>query len=379
MAVLTRTFNKGEVIFSEGSTGQAVYLVRAGLVEITREHDGKHTVLARLGSKEVIGELAILPRRPRTVTATAVEFTELLVLDRPVLTQMFERAPKPVTSILQTLAKRLDEALQQLAEVSRPSSDIVAYARLLELLSRTGQEARPMAGRGAKTEEQPSSVLRREVLEYAETLLGQTSHRARAVLKQMAGLHLITLQGVGEQMRIEFQRTDIIKRAEGLEASVGEALGGRLMAYLELLDAGAAADRVGVTKEQMLRKVARNEFTDDLIVFRRQILDEILATKGKSFFAERKRKSPEEFSELEDIEFLDRNTLHKAIAKFDPLELAKLMYGREDAVRQRIHSCLTEKRRADLKTEEDAIGEPDYVEVTDLEARLLNAIKQIAT
>ena len=103
----------GEVAIRQGEVGERFYVVRSGQVQV--ERDGQ--VLARLGSGEAFGEIALLLDVPRTATVIAEEPTELLALDatdfRDVLAHYLGRAGElERLSHLRLLShKRLDEVV----------------------------------------------------------------------------------------------------------------------------------------------------------------------------------------------------------------------------------------------------------------------------
>jgi CRP-like cAMP-binding protein len=72
-----RQAEPGEVVLREGEVGHELYLVVSGKVRVQRGEQ----VLAELGPRAVIGELAALDPGPRAATVTAIEPTLLLSLD----------------------------------------------------------------------------------------------------------------------------------------------------------------------------------------------------------------------------------------------------------------------------------------------------------
>jgi MFS family permease len=68
----------GEVVLQEGADSDRFYVIESGLVEVTQEG----AVLRREGPGEFFGEIGLLRDVPRTATVTAVEDTEMLVLER---------------------------------------------------------------------------------------------------------------------------------------------------------------------------------------------------------------------------------------------------------------------------------------------------------
>jgi NADH dehydrogenase len=62
-------FEPGQVIINQGESGDRMYLITEGEVEVLRgESDGKKTLLATLGPGEYFGEMALLSKQQRTAT-----------------------------------------------------------------------------------------------------------------------------------------------------------------------------------------------------------------------------------------------------------------------------------------------------------------------
>ena len=74
----------GEILFRAGDSGDALYIVAAGKVEILDSMTGDATghSIAELGEGQTFGEMALLTGDPRTATARAIEDTDLLAIGR---------------------------------------------------------------------------------------------------------------------------------------------------------------------------------------------------------------------------------------------------------------------------------------------------------
>lgn len=71
----------GRVIFRKGDTADSCYLIIGGAVKVSLiSSDGQETVLAVLGKGDVVGEMALLDRLPRSATVTAIKTSELCQL-----------------------------------------------------------------------------------------------------------------------------------------------------------------------------------------------------------------------------------------------------------------------------------------------------------
>lgn len=70
------------IIFSEDEPGECAYFITKGRVEIAEHKDGERKVLAVLQDGELFGEMALLDSLPRVASATAIDETELVLIDR---------------------------------------------------------------------------------------------------------------------------------------------------------------------------------------------------------------------------------------------------------------------------------------------------------
>lgn len=84
----------GAVIFEQAGKAESFYLIYGGSVRITRRQDGKKIELAVLVKYDYFGELALVSKRQRSATATAVVDTSLLVLSRKDFEQLYKRVPE---------------------------------------------------------------------------------------------------------------------------------------------------------------------------------------------------------------------------------------------------------------------------------------------
>lgn len=131
---------KGAVLFRAGDRGDQLYLIASGKVKLGRTSpDGRESLLAILGERELFGELALFDPGPRTATATAVSETHVIGLRNENLKHLLISNPKVAEQLLKALAKRLRKTNDSLADLV--FSDVpgrVAKA-LIDLADRFGR------------------------------------------------------------------------------------------------------------------------------------------------------------------------------------------------------------------------------------------------
>ncbi len=111
---ITQDYKEGETLFEQGDTGDYIYIIINGTVEVRKETNGKTKCLARVSSGDIIGEMAVLTDEPRCASGVAVEPTRvIMVRDRTLrLALLNNNLPilKPLTS---QLILRFKEAQEQ--------------------------------------------------------------------------------------------------------------------------------------------------------------------------------------------------------------------------------------------------------------------------
>ena len=106
-----KSFDAGELIVVEGQTGNGLYVIVSGNVEVLKGDVGENPqVLAKRGAGDVFGEMALLGEWPRTASVRALDTVQCLGIDRWVFLSQLERQPKVTIRMLQILAQRLRDS-----------------------------------------------------------------------------------------------------------------------------------------------------------------------------------------------------------------------------------------------------------------------------
>ena len=116
LIVHQRTFMPDEIIFYEKQPGAGMYIIKKGLIKLTKTVNEERVKIGELKDGEFFGEMALLDEYPRSAEATAVEKTEALGIFRPDLFDLIESNPKLGYKILLRLSKRLANRLRETTE-----------------------------------------------------------------------------------------------------------------------------------------------------------------------------------------------------------------------------------------------------------------------
>ncbi len=112
------TYHDGQVIFSENSSGDWLYVVLRGSVETSRNVRGHKYVIERLQSGEVFGEMELIGGMKRTFTARATGKTTLGVIEHKAIKREYNQLSKQFRSILETMPLRLKQMLDRAFDFS---------------------------------------------------------------------------------------------------------------------------------------------------------------------------------------------------------------------------------------------------------------------
>ena len=115
----SRSFPTGSVLMRQGDASESLYVVVNGRLKVEREVAGDKAplLLAELGPGEVVGEMGVLDREPRSATVTATRPTETVELSAAAIGTTILRYPEVSTGLLRTISRRLrssDELAEQI-------------------------------------------------------------------------------------------------------------------------------------------------------------------------------------------------------------------------------------------------------------------------
>lgn len=109
-------FQDGQIVFEEGNSGDWIYLVESGAVEIYKMVGEEKVVINVLQPGDIFGEVAFLAGIPRTASARAIGPTTLGVLDREFIDQDFNRLSSGFRMLLRSLVLRLVQTSENAAK-----------------------------------------------------------------------------------------------------------------------------------------------------------------------------------------------------------------------------------------------------------------------
>jgi CRP-like cAMP-binding protein len=93
----------GGVVFNQGDTGECMYIVQSGTIDMVIGD----TVIETIGANEALGFMSMIDDKPRSSTARAKEDCELTLIDARIFRFMVDEVPNFATYMMGVLARRI--------------------------------------------------------------------------------------------------------------------------------------------------------------------------------------------------------------------------------------------------------------------------------
>jgi CRP/FNR family cyclic AMP-dependent transcriptional regulator len=136
-------YRKGQVIFSQGDAGDAVFYVQKGKVKVTVvSEQGKEAVVAILGTDEFFGEGCLAGQALRISTVTTLMDSVIARIEKAAIISVIHQEPTFAEMFIAHLLGRNVRVEADLVDQLFNSSE-KRLARMLLLLAHFGKESKP--------------------------------------------------------------------------------------------------------------------------------------------------------------------------------------------------------------------------------------------
>ena len=132
-----QNFPKGRMLYTPGETGEALFLLRKGAVQIYRmSPEGRKLVIAHLLPYSFFGEMSCIGQGMYDTFAEATEDSLVITMNCANLERLLLSKPQVARRILEAFGKRVIEAEQQLEDIAFKG----LVARVASLLLREAED-----------------------------------------------------------------------------------------------------------------------------------------------------------------------------------------------------------------------------------------------
>jgi CRP/FNR family transcriptional regulator, cyclic AMP receptor protein len=119
MEGLGKVYGDRQVIVRQGETGDCMYAIQSGRVEVVRETDGGEVRVAVLDEGDIFGEMAIFEKEVRSATVRALGETRVLSIDKRTFLRRVQEDPSLAFNLALMLCKRIRRLNAELASLKQ--------------------------------------------------------------------------------------------------------------------------------------------------------------------------------------------------------------------------------------------------------------------
>lgn len=192
-----KKLSKDAYLFREGDTPDAMYIVKSGLLAVTKTKGNSEVVLAEINPGSMVGEMALFDKKPRSANVKAVKETEVIALPYDSLNKQLDSLPVWVRAIMKNLNENLREANKKikLLETSNPDEErfpphiINKYISILNFVC--NKYGKSDGGEGLNI----SSVLLRN---YTIQIFQEATNKMQAVVNALTELEFLAQEDRGD-------------------------------------------------------------------------------------------------------------------------------------------------------------------------------------
>ena len=207
------TLKKGEDLFFEGDTPNAMYVIKKGRLAITKKKGNTNITLAELKTGDLLGEMAFFDKSPRSAGAMAsMDGTEVIELPFSALDQQWQGLPGWVKSIVKAINGHLRRAnirIRQLERTKEEEKEVFPSHTITMLMSILGFVSYRY---GEDTEhgfQIPAGILRN----YTIQVFQQPTHKMNKLTEVLSDFGYMKSEDIGEgKVRLIVNDVDFIFR-----------------------------------------------------------------------------------------------------------------------------------------------------------------------
>jgi CRP-like cAMP-binding protein len=123
----------GAFVFREGESGEEMYIIQEGSVEILKQFGPSSKRLATLEAGDFFGEMSMLENRPRSASARVTTDAKLLPVDPSTFDQMLREYPEVAVRMLRSLCARMRKYEDEAQAANQLAGNVLGEAQRHEL------------------------------------------------------------------------------------------------------------------------------------------------------------------------------------------------------------------------------------------------------
>ncbi len=375
-----KTFYKDQIIFKEGQQASYAYMVKKGTVTLYRTVDNKKIILDQVGKGEIFGEMGALTGSPRSTSAEASEYCEIMVLTENVIQALLDKCPKTIQHLTRLLIEKLRKKTR-LSAAQASGSTFLSICRILEMAWKTHVNLPPTERKRHPNHKAGMSLS--ELSRQIKDILLTPQSEIKSTIDQLQRLKIIEVtKGKGakafDDLFISIKDAEnFFQVASNLYKELNKS--GSLNPELELVDIFDLAKELGADPQILYKKMANSEVPESLFFFHKKNALTWAGEQPEDYFkrVKRKKKKIEDLEDVNDIIFVDNATLKQVFAELGYYKLGVLMSLADGDAIKKIQNNLAKKIARVVMEEAENRGPVDDMEAEDIQDELIARIKSV--
>ena len=132
--VKTKEYKKGEIIFFEGETGKALFMLEEGKVKLVKmKESGEEQILSILQAGSIFAEVVIFNETNYPATAIVLEKTRIAMISKDDMKALIKSIPKLALELLEIMSTRLIRAQKMVGNLGLYNTETITADILLHL------------------------------------------------------------------------------------------------------------------------------------------------------------------------------------------------------------------------------------------------------
>lgn len=200
---------KDTYLFRDGDAPDFMYIVKSGQFAITKSKGNSEITLAEIKAGNLVGEMAIFDKKPRSANVKAMKDSEVIALPYETLNQQLESLPVWVKAILRNLNDNIREANKRIKMLESSNPDEERFPphtinKLISILSFVGYRF------GTKEDEGiliPQNRLRNTTIQIFQ----EATNKMQSLLAALEEMALGKVEELGEgRQKIVLYKLDLL-------------------------------------------------------------------------------------------------------------------------------------------------------------------------
>lgn len=140
-SAIQRTFPRETIIFQQGDSADALYIIRRGKVKVLLSTlEGRDVIVSTIGAGEWFGEMAIIDSRTRCARVETMTSCQVTMIPKNVFDSLLDSSPKTTVALLRGVIHRLRAANRNIGSLAALDVSGRVARVLLDLAVPDGQE-----------------------------------------------------------------------------------------------------------------------------------------------------------------------------------------------------------------------------------------------